>query len=128
MKKLIFLFAIIVSFSSCKKTVEALTLYGTWQVDSYKENGADKTTVYKATYTNYLIKFDASNNYIETYTLAGSNVTNAGEWKLTNGGSDYELTNQSDNSKRYFHIIELNPASASVSEDSGNKEYHILKK
>ena len=59
--------------------------------------------------------------------FAGANITNAGAWKLTNGGSDYELTNQSDNSKRYFHIIELNPASASVSEDSGTKEYHLLK-
>lgn len=130
MKKSIFLFVLcasILSFSSCKKTVEKLTIVGNWHVDSYSENGADQTTVFKAAYINYKIKFDASNSYIETYTLAGTNITNAGGWVLTNGGSDFELTNQADNSKRYFHIIELNPASASVSENSGAKEYHLLK-
>lgn len=127
MKKLIFLFAIIISFSSCKKSTTVNTLLGSWRVDSYKENGTDKTTVYLNTYTDYLIKFDASNNYIETYKLAGVNITKAGDWKMTNGGTDYELTNQADSSKRYFHIIELNPQSASVSENNGGKEYHYLK-
>jgi hypothetical protein len=128
MKQLFIICITVLSFASCKKTSEALTLLGTWEVDSYIENGTDQTTLYKATYTDYLIKFDASNNYIETYKVAGANVTNAGEWKLTNGGDDYELTNQADNTKRYYHIIELNPESASVSEDNGTKEYHLLKK
>lgn len=127
MKKLIFLLAIVLSIFSCKKTTEALTLLGSWQVDSYTENGVDQTTVFKATYLNYLIKYDASNNYIESYKLGGVNVTNAGEWKLTNGGDDFELTNQADNSKRYFHIVELNASSATVTEDSGNKSYNLRK-
>ncbi|MBP9152368.1 MAG: lipocalin family protein [Flavobacteriales bacterium] len=131
MKKLLFgaTMAVIISmgFSSCKKTEAALTMLGTWQVDSYKENGTDQTTVFLTAYENYQIMFDASNNYIETYTLLGVHVTNAGPWKLTNGGEDFELTNQGDGTKRYFHIIELNPESASISEDSGAKEYHMLK-
>jgi len=102
-------------------------MLGTWQVDSYKQDGADNTTIFLATYTNYQIMFDASNNYIETYTFAGANITNAGPWELTNGGDDFELTNQSDGTKRYFQIIELNEESASISEDSGTKEYHLLK-
>ncbi|MEI6312521.1 MAG: hypothetical protein WCP57_09690 [Bacteroidota bacterium] len=128
MKKLILLMFVVLSFSSCKKTAEAITLLGKWEVDSYSENGIDKTTIYKASYLNYLLMFDASNNYIETYTLAGINITNAGTWKMTNGGDDFELTNQVDGSKRFFHVIEINLASASVSEDSGVKEYHLLKK
>jgi|688.fasta_scaffold996169_2 hypothetical protein len=128
MKKLILILLVAVSFASCKKTTEAITLLGKWEVDSYSENGTDKTTIFKASYTNYLLTFDASNNYIETYTIAGVNVTNAGSWKMTNGGDDFEFTNQADNSKRFFHVIEINPASASISEDGGTKEYHLLKK
>lgn len=127
MKQIIFLLAIVLTVSSCKKTTESLTLLGNWEVDSYRENGVDQTTLFKATYLNYKIKYDASNNYIETYNIAGVNVTNAGEWKITNGGEDYELTNQVDNSKRYFHIVELNPSSATVTEDSGNKSYNLRK-
>jgi len=44
-------------------------MLGTWQVDSYKENGADQTTVFLAAFEDYLITFDVANNYIETYTL-----------------------------------------------------------
>ena len=127
MKKIILLLIVVVSFTACKKSTEKLTLLGKWEVDSYTENGTDQTTVFKAAFTNYLLMFDASNNYIETYTIAGVNVTKAGSWKLTNNGDDFEMTNQVDNSKRYFHIIELNPASASISEENGTKEYHILK-
>lgn len=127
MKQLILICFIVFSFASCKKTDEANTLLGEWRVDSYKENGTDQTTVFKAAYANYLIKFDASNNFIETYTFAGTNVTKAGEWTLTNDGEDYELVSQVDSSTRYFHIIELNPESASVSEENGTKEYHLLK-
>ncbi len=127
MKQIIFLLAIVLTVSSCKKTTESLTLLGNWEVDSYSENGVDQTTLFKATYLNYKIKYDASNNYIETYTIAGVNVTNAGEWKITNGGDDFELTNQADNSKRYFHIVELNPSSATITEDSGNKSYNLRK-
>lgn len=119
--------AIVLTISSCKKSTLAPTLLGNWEVDSYRENGADQTTIFKATYLNYIIKYDASNNYIETYTTAGINTTNAGEWKLTNGGDDFELTNQADNTKRYFHIVELNPSSATITEDSGNKSYNLRK-
>lgn len=127
MKKIIFLFAIVATLSSCKKEVAALTIVGNWNVDSYRENGTDQTTVFKATYQNYIIKYDASNSYIETYTLAGVNTTKAGAWKMTNDGKDFELTNQADNSKRYFHVVELNPSSATITEDSGNKSYNLRK-
>jgi hypothetical protein len=131
MKKLLFAASIAVivsiSLSSCKKTVEAFTMLGTWQVDSYKENGADQTTVFLAAYEDYLITFDVANNYIETYTLVGVDVTNAGPWKLINGGDDLELINQADSTMRIFHIIELNGESASISEENGTKEYHLLK-
>lgn len=127
MKKVLLLLAVVISISSCKKTVEAFTLLGNWNIDSYSENGIDQTTIFKAAYLNYIIKYDASNNYIETYTLAGTNVTNAGGWKLTNGGEDFELTNQVDNTTRYFHIVELNSNSATITEDNGVKSYNLRK-
>jgi hypothetical protein len=127
MKQIILMLAVVLTISSCKKADEPQTLLGEWSIDSYTENGLDKTTVHKALYTNYVLKFDASNNYIETYQYAGVNTTNAGPWKLTNGGEDFELTNQVDNTKRYFHIVELNPSSATVTEDSGAKSYNLRK-
>lgn len=127
MKQIIFLLAIMLATSSCKKTAETFTLIGDWEVDSYSENGADQTTIFKAAYVDYMIKYDASNNYIETYKLGGVNTTNAGTWKLTNGGDDFERTNQVDGMKRYFHIVELNPSSATVTEDGGNKSYNLRK-
>ncbi len=127
MKQIIFLLVIVLTISSCKKTAETLTIIGNWDVDSYRENGADQTTIFKATYLNYMITYDASNNYIETYTLGGVNVTNAGQWKLTNGGADFERTNQVDSTTRYFHIVELNASSATITEDSGNKSYNLRK-
>jgi hypothetical protein len=127
MKQIILMLAIVLTISSCKKADEPQTLLGDWSVDSYMENGQDKTTVYKAAYEDYVIKFDASNNYIETYKFLGNNTTNAGPWKLTNGGEDFELTNQVDNTKRYFHIVELNPSSATITEDNGVKSYNLRK-
>lgn len=125
MKKIFILCAIVVSFSGCKKTVEALSMIGTWAVDSYYDNGADQTTFFKNLYVNYRIKFDVSGNYTETATVLGVNQTNGGPWKLINNGDDLELTNQTDNSKRYFHIIEIKPNTSKVSE--GTHEYHLLK-
>lgn len=129
MKKLLLILTIAITLFACneKEDIEPNTLHGTWEVDSYNENGVDMTTQYKATYVNYKIKFDRSNNFIETYTLLGANTTNAGEWKLINSGEDLELTSQVDNSKRYFNILELNPSSATITEDNGSKEYNLRK-
>jgi len=119
MKKIVFIFAVTASLISCKKTTEALTLLGQWEVESYILDGNDQTTLFKATYENYLLTFYASKNFVETYTVLGVNNTSAGPWIMTNNGNDFELTNQADNVKRYFNIIELNPSSATISEDSG---------
>lgn len=81
--------------------------------------------LFKNIYVNYRIKFDASGNYTETATVLGVNQTNGGPWKLINNGDDLELTNQADNSKRYFHILEIKASSSKVSE--GTHEYHLLK-
>jgi len=127
MKKIVFIFAVTASLISCKKTTEALTLLGQWEVESYILDGNDQTTLFKATYENYLLTFYASKNFVETYTVLGVNTTSAGPWIMTNNGNDFELTNQADNVKRYFNIIELNPSSATISEDSGTKEYNLRK-
>jgi hypothetical protein len=128
MKQLIIMLLIALAFTSCKKEEEEpLNFIGNWTVDSYEENGVDQTTLFKATYLNYIIKFDAANNYIETYTIGVINFTNAGPWKLTNNGTDLELTNQADNVKRYIKIEELNTSSATITENSGEKSYNLRK-
>ena len=133
MKKAIFLsvtilaIATVLTISSCTKTAETFNFIGAWTVSSYSLNGADQTTAYKALYVNYRIDFDASKNYIETYTQSGVNVSNAGPWVLINNGSDLQLTKSSDNSVRVLHIISLNGTAADLTESNGTKEYHWLK-
>ena len=104
-------------------------MIGTWTVESYSLNGADQTTAYKARYANYSIDFDASNNYVETYVLNGTNTTNAGPWIVTNGGSTLQLTNRSNDSIRQFHInsITNNTADLVLNTSLGAQEYHYLK-
>jgi hypothetical protein len=128
MKQLIIMLVVALAFTSCKKEEdEPINFIGTWTVDSYEENGIDQTTLFKATYLDYIIKFDASSNYIETYKIGAINFTNAGPWKLTNNGTDLELTNQADNVKRYIKIEEHNTSSATITENSGEKSYNLRK-
>lgn len=129
MKKLFLILTIAITLFSCKDKddVESFTILGDWEVDSYRENGQDMTTLFKTTFKNYILKFDASNNYIETYMLFDENITNAGDWELINGGNDLELTSQVDSSKRFLNIVELNSSSATITEDSGSKSYNIRK-
>ena len=129
MKNAILLLTVIIaiSVSSCKKQVEEFNMIGTWHIDSYYENGADNTTVFKSVFVNYLITFNATGTYLETYTALGVDVTKGGPWELINDGDDLKLTNQVDSTIRYFHVIEIKASSSQVSEDNGNKEYHLLK-
>lgn len=129
MKKLFLILTIAITLFSCKDKddVESFTILGDWEVDSYRENGQDMTTLFKTTFKNYILKFDASNNYIETYMLFDENITNAGDWELINGGDDLELTSQVDSSKRFLDIVELNSLSATITEDSGSKSYNLRK-
>lgn len=78
MKKALIVFVVLALVFSCKKAINSLTMIGTWTVDSYYENGTDKTTDFKNLYVNYKIKFDASGNYIETAKVLGADITNAG--------------------------------------------------
>ena len=100
-------------------------MIGTWQVNGCYENGVDQTAFFQSVYVNYKIKFNTSGDYLETSTVLGSPVTNGGPWELINNGDDLKLTNQSDNSVRYFHIIEIKATTAKVSE--GTREYHLAK-
>ena len=89
-------------------------MIGTWQVQSYYDNGADQTAFFQSVYVNYKIKFSASGDYLETSTVLGSPVTNGGPWELINNGDDLKLTNQSDNSVRYFHTTRSARPTSSV--------------
>ena len=126
-KKMIFLFVVVIALSSCKKAVQTFTILGTWQVDSYTENGVDKTSAWKAIWQNYQIDFDLSKDYTESATVGGVPYTTAGTYEMINGGNDIKLTNQADSSIRQFHIIEIKLNTAKYSEDGGTKEYHLIK-
>ena len=116
------------TFSSCKKTTETFNIIGRWTLSSYSLNGADQTTAYKASHVNYSINFDASKNYIETYTdITGTNISNAGAWTLPNNGSDIQLTNSTNSSTRTLHIIKITGTTADLTETNGTQEYHWLK-
>ena len=115
------------TISSCKKTIETFNIIGRWSVSSYSLNGADQTTAYKAQYVNYSINFDASKNYVETYTTGGVNMTNAGAWILINSGGDIQMTNSNNSSIRTLHIIKITGTTADLTETNGTQEYVWLK-
>ena len=115
------------TFSSCKKTAETFNIIGRWSVSSYSLNGTDQTTAYKAQYANYSINFDASKNYVETYTTASVNVSNAGAWTLVNNGADIQMTNSTNSTIRTLHIISITANTADLTETNGTQEYHWLK-
>jgi hypothetical protein len=133
MKKTIIFSTVIIAllsvftFSSCKKSTETINIIGRWSVSSYSLNGTDQTTAYKAQYANYSINFDASKNYVETYTTAGNNITNAGAWLLINSGNDLQLTSANNSSVRTLHIISITNNTADLTESNGTQEYHWLK-
>lgn len=127
MKKILVFCFIVISFSGCKKATVALTMIGTWSVTNYYNGGTDATAFFHALYVNYRIKFETNGNHTETATVAGNYTVIEGPWQLINNGSDIELTDQSNNSKRYFHIIEIKASTAKVSENNGNIVYHLQK-
>ena len=123
MKRVFIVMAVLlVALPSCRK----FSIVGTWRVTQYFENGADKTTDFNNLYVNYKIKLDGSGNFIETATILGINTTVAGPYELTNGDTKLTLTNQADNSKRYFDILELKNSTAVIRQDN-NKEFHLAK-
>lgn len=123
MKKIILVIAVLmVALPSCRK----FSIVGTWRVTQYLENGVDKTADFNVIYVNYKIKLDGSGNFIETATILGINTTVAGPYELSNGDTKLTLTDQSNNSKRYFDILELKNSSAVIRQDN-NKEFHLAK-
>ena len=127
MKKIIVLCFVIISFSGCKKATVALTMIGTWSVTNYYNGGNDATAFFHGLYVDYRIKFEGNGHCTETATVAGNYTVNEGPWQLINNGNDLELTNQSNSSKRYFHIIEIKATTAQVSENNGDIVYHLKK-
>jgi hypothetical protein len=113
------------SFSSCKKTLQSFRMLGTWEIENYYVDGNDQTAAFKAFWVDYKIMFDVAGNYIETATVGGVPLTVAGTWKVSDDGNSFELTNQADETKRNFNIIEVKSGKAKISE--GNKEYHMNK-
>ena len=124
---LIMILALFLSLSSCKKAVETFNMIGTWEVDSYTENGVDKTTFFKNTFVDYRIKFDASKNFLETSKVAGVDVTNGGSWKILSGGGSLELTYLSDGSVRVLKTDEIKRTTAIITETAGNKVFNLRK-
>ncbi len=118
---------ILLTFSGCKKAITSLTMIGTWSVAKYYNNGYEATAFFQALYVNYRIKFETNGHSTETATVGGNYTVNEGPWQLINNGNDLELTNQSNNSKRYFHIIEIKASTAQVSENNGSIVYHLKK-
>lgn len=113
------------SFSSCKKTIESFRMLGTWEVDNYYVDGSDQTAAFQSFWVDYQIKFEISGDYIETATVASVPLTIEGTWKVADDGNSFELTNNADETKRNFNIIEVKSGNAKISE--GNKEYHLSK-
>ena len=126
-KGLLLLFAIIFSLSSCKKAVETFNMIGTWEVDSYSENGVDRTTYFKETFVNYRIKFDVAKTFLETANVAGVDINNGGSWKVLSGGGSLELTYLSDSTVRVLELVDVKRNSSIIRENATGKQFSLNK-
>jgi len=123
----IFLCCMLLSFNSCKKDVETFKMIGTWEVESYSEHGADKTTYFKETFVNYGVKFDKSKTFVETATVAGIDINKKGKWKVLPGEVNLELTYASDGFVTVHELVDIKTNSSIIKELETGKQFHLNK-
>lgn len=121
------LFLLVFSFSSCKKDAETFKMAGTWALDSYSENGVDRTAYFKETFVNYRIKFDKGKTFVETATVAGIDINMGGSWKVLSDGGSMELIYSSENAVRVLELVEVKGNSSIIMEHATGKEFCLNK-
>ncbi len=142
MKKLIhYLFlvsTITVVFSNCKKyengpdfslLPKKERLANKWRLDSYSENGVDKTTTFNTLFQNAVLKIEKNGDYALTYKAAGVlDYSETGTWRFANDKNDFETNPTSGTgSVAVHHILRLKDTELWYYdvENGTKKEYHL---
>jgi hypothetical protein len=129
-----------IALTSCKKYEEgpALTLLtkkmriaGTWEVESYWENGVDKTSEYRQGVTSETYVYEKDGTYSISVTTIIGTVNDAGTWELISDKEEFKtLSNQSGSDPDTMVIVRLKNKEFWMKDKGGNTvhEYHLQAK
>ena len=139
MKKLVLIILFTAFFSSCKKYPEGAAyslltkitrLANSWRVDSYFENGTDKTTDFNAIFQGYFLSTNKNGNYSLFYKLYGTlDWIESGVWKFSSDKKKVNLVATGSGNLSTWRILKLKNTELWVIDESDNlivKEYHFI--
>jgi hypothetical protein len=126
-------------FSSCKKYPDGPVfsflsrtsrLSNTWHLDSYSENGVDKTDYFNNVFQNAVLVIDKHGSYSYTYLALGLlQYGEDGNWNFINHESNFE-THPTSGGGTYglHHILKLEKKELWYYDDDNGtrKEYHLI--
>lgn len=139
----VFLSVLAISFvSSCKKrypegpSISLLSrkerLANNWHLQSYMENGVDKTADFNNSFQGALLSINANGTYSFNYKLFGLiSVNEQGNWNFLNNDKDFETKpTSSTGSNGLHHILKLKDKELWYYDDPDSngikREYHLV--
>ncbi len=129
-----------ICLTSCKKYEEgpALTLLtkkmrvaGTWEVESYWENGVDKTSDYRQGVTSETYVYEKDGTYSISVTTIIGTINDAGTWEFITDKEEIKtLSNQSGSDPDTSVIVRLKNKEFWMKDKGGSTvhEYHLKAK
>lgn len=127
MKKFIVLLLIAAINTGCQTKLEKArtNIARTWKVSMVFEGGQDETATFLNTFGNYVIQFNSSGGFEETYDpfSNGDPLTITGTWSFSDGISKFTLTD--GNQSRVYRIDLLDENHLNVTDLGSNNETEL---
>lgn len=129
-----------IALTSCKKYEEgpALSLLtkkmrvaGTWEVESYWENGVDKTSEYRQGVTSETYVYEKDGSYSISVTTILGTINDAGTWEFVNDKEEIRtLSNQANSTADTMVIVRLKNKEFWMKDKGGSTvhEFHLQAK
>lgn len=129
-----------ITLSSCKKYEEGpavslltkkMRVAGEWEVESYWENGVDKTTDYRSVVTSETLTYEKDGTYATSVNTILGTLNDAGTWEFINDKEDIKtLSNQSGATPDTIQIVRLTNGEFWYKYTNGStvEEYHLESK
>ena len=126
-----------ITLTSCKKYEEGpavslltkkMRVAGDWEVESYWENGVDKTTDYRTGVTSETYTYEKDGTYSISITTVIGTLNDAGTWEFINDKEAIKtLSNQSGSDPDTSYIVRLTNKEFWVKDAGGSTihEYHL---
>ena len=133
--------AILIAFTttSCKKYEQGPDfsilpkkerLANNWKMETYMEDGVEKTTTFNNLFQNALFTIESDGDYTLTYKPLGiTNYSETGTWRFVNSKEDFETNPTSGvGSVAVHHILKLKDKELWYvdTENGVKKEYHLI--